>query len=155
MKKKILGRKFKRDKNERKALFKGLMSSLVLHDRIETTEEKAKAIKPIVEKLVTKAKKGGNQSLLIVKDNLAPNAYDILVKNVAPRFKDRNGGYTRIIRLGERLGDKAQMVILEWVEKAPLPTETKVKKLVAKEKKKKTTSTKEIKSKAKPKTIKK
>ena len=119
MKKNIFGRKLKRDKNERKALFKSLMSSLILHERIQTTEEKAKAIKPEIEKMVTKAKKAGSSSINAIRGSIAPGAFDKFIKNVVPRFSQRNGGYTRIIRLNQRLGDKAQMVLIEWVE-APL-----------------------------------
>ena len=116
MKKNVYGKKLKRDKNERKALFKSLMSSLILHERIQTTEEKAKAIKPEIEKLVTKAKKATNSSMDAIRSSINPVAFEKFIKNVAPRFASRNGGYTRIIRLNQRLGDQAQMVLLEWVE---------------------------------------
>lgn len=128
MKKNILGKKLQRDKNERKALFKGLMSSLILHDSIKTSEAKAKAIKPQIERLVTKAKSLTNASTQIIRESINPNAVDRFLSDIAPRFKDRNGGYTRIIKLGKRLGDKSQIVILEWVEMssavATVPQET-------------------------------
>lgn len=116
MKKNILGKKLQRDKNERKALFKALMSSLILHDSIKTSEAKAKAIKPQIERLITKAKNLTNASTQIIRESINPNAVDRFLSDIAPRFKDRNGGYTRIIKLGKRLGDKSQIVILEWVE---------------------------------------
>lgn len=116
MKKSVFGRKFKRDVDERKALFKNLVSSLILEERIETTEQKAKAIKADVEKLVTKAKK----NTLKEGENITPKALKKMIESVAPRFKDRNGGYTRITRVGKRFGDDAFMVVLEWVEKAPV-----------------------------------
>lgn len=116
MKKSVFGRKLKRDKNERTALFKGLMSSLILHERIQTTEEKAKAIKPEIEKLVTKARKATNTSMDAIRASINPIAFDKFIKEIAPRFSTRNGGYTRIVRLDQRLGDQAQMVLLEWVE---------------------------------------
>ena len=137
MKKSIFGKKLKRDTNERKALFKSLMTSLVLKESIKTTEGKAKAIKPEIDKLVTLAKKGTNVSLQKIAGSLSHIAYDRFVSHVAPRFKDRNGGYTRIIKIGGRVGDEAKMVILEWVEKSDVPytkpvKEKKVKKIVKK-----------------------
>jgi large subunit ribosomal protein L17 len=118
MNKSVFGRKLSRDKNERAALFKNLMSSLILSERIETTQAKAKAIKPQVERLVTKALRGGNASLQIIHSNLTQIAATKLIKDIAPRFSKRQGGYTRIIRVGNRLGDESPTVILEWVEKA-------------------------------------
>ncbi len=118
MRKNVFGRKLKRDTNERKALFKNLMSSLILHERIETTEAKAKAIRPMVEKLVTKAKNKGKESKDQLRKYIGASALDKFVLEVAPRFAKRNGGYTRIIKTGFRIKDKASMAIIEWVEKA-------------------------------------
>ena len=118
MNKSVFGKKLSRDKNERAALFKNLMSSLILSERIETTQAKAKAIKPQVERLVTKALKGGNASLQIIHSNVTQIAATKLITDIAPRFSKRQGGYTRIIRVGNRLGDESPTVILEWVEKA-------------------------------------
>lgn len=116
MHKNIFGRQFKRDTNERKALFKGLMTSLVMHDRIQTTEEKAKAVKGSVEKLVTKAKKKGMLAFPQLLPYLHEDAVKRMITDIAPRFTDRPGGYTRIIKLGKRFGDNASVVIMEWVE---------------------------------------
>lgn len=116
MKKNIFGRQLKRDVNERKALFKNLMTSLVLHDRIQTTEAKAKAIKSSVEKLVTKAKKKGVNATSELLPFLYKDAVKKMLNDIAPRFADRAGGYTRIIKLGHRFGDDASTVIMEWVE---------------------------------------
>jgi len=133
MRKNVFGRKLKRDKNERKALFKSLMSALVLNERIQLSEAKAKAIRPEIEKLITKAKKGGNAARLVIEKSLSKDAFDKLVKEVAPRFAKRQGGYTRLIKLGERFGDNSPVVIMEWTEVAqaivPVQTE-KVKKAV-------------------------
>jgi len=118
MKKNVFGRKLKRDKNERKALFKSLMSSLVIHERIQTTEAKAKAIRAEVDKLVTKAKQGGNSANLVLEKSLSRPAFDKIIKEIGPRFSKRQGGYTRLIKLGKRFGDDAPVAILEWVEKA-------------------------------------
>lgn len=116
MRKNVFGRQLKRDTNERKALFKSLMSALVLKERIKTTEEKAKAIRGQVEKLVTKAKIKGEAARSILSAYLLPNALDKMIKEIAPRFKERPGGYTRIVKLGRRFGDDAMMVLMEWVE---------------------------------------
>lgn len=116
MKKQVFGRRLKRDINERKALFKSLMSSLVLQERIKTTEAKAKAIRARIEKLVTEAKKKGEQAANLFGLYLSPVAIDKLISDVAPRFEKRSGGYTRILRLGSRFSDNASMVLMEWVE---------------------------------------
>ena len=138
MKKHIFGRKFKRDINERKALFKGLMSSLVLHEKIETTESKAKAIKGEIDKLVTNAKKESILARKLLSDKLSPEALEKMIKDIAPRFNKRQGGYTRMARLGKRFGDDATMVLLEWIEQRPVVEKTKEqnKKLLEKPKKK-------------------
>ncbi len=116
MLKRVYGRKFNKDINQRKALFKGLMRSLALNESIKTTESKAKAIKGEFESHITKAKKGDVARYHLLK-HLSEDAVDRLVKDIAPRMKDRNGGYTRIIRLGNRVKDNAEMVMLELVEK--------------------------------------
>lgn len=118
MKKNIFGRKFKRDTNERKALFKNLISSLILDGEIKTTEEKAKAIKGDVDKLITKVKKNGEIARQLVGSYIFPYALDKLINDIAPRFANRNGGYTRIIRIGKRFGDNATVVLMEWTEEA-------------------------------------
>lgn len=117
MRKKVFGRKFKRDANERKALLKGLINDLVLKESIKTTEEKAKAIKGQVEKLVTKAKNKGEAAHVLLQPYLSPKAIQKVLKDLAPRFSSRPGGYTRVIKLGERFGDNASMAIIEFVEK--------------------------------------
>lgn len=131
MKKKVFGRKFKRDKNERTALFKSLMSSLVMREKIKTTEEKAKAIRPEIEKLITKAKNGENSAKSVLEKSLSKEAYDKMLKDLGPRFAKRQGGYTRIIKLGERFSDDASMVLMEWTEEkaVSLPTPKKEKKV--------------------------
>lgn len=140
MRKNVFGRQLKRDTNERKALFKSLMSALVLKERIKTTEEKARAIRGQVEKLVTKAKIKGEAARSILSAYLLPNALDKMIKEIAPRFKERPGGYTRIIKLGRRFGDDAMMVLMEWTattEKIEKVSATSVvtKTVVAKKKK--------------------
>lgn len=159
MKKNTFGRKLKRDKNERKALFKSLMSSLVLSERIKTTEAKAKAIKPEIEKLVTKAKKNEEGARKVLAKSLSRQAFDKMLKDIAPRFSQRQGGYVRLIKLGKRFGDDAPLVVIEWTEKAKtvevsLPKEKDKKITKEKKEKQKTVKTK-IKPKAKEKVTKK
>lgn len=141
MRKNVFGRQFKRDRNERKAFFKSLLSSLVLNDSISTTEARAKAIKQDADKLITKAKKGGLHAYRLVEPRLTPEAVKRLLTSVAPRFEKRNGGYTRIIKTGNRLKDNARLVILEWSEKGIVmsnkvneKTEIKIKREVKDEK---------------------
>ncbi|HSX40997.1 MAG TPA: 50S ribosomal protein L17 [Candidatus Saccharimonadales bacterium] len=128
MKKKVFGRTLGRDSNERQALFKNLMSSLVLHEKVETTEAKAKAIRGSIEKLVTKARKNGKNARRMVQADLLPHALEKFVNDVVPRFEKRPGGYTRIIRLGNRFSDNAAMVVMEWTEK-PKSLELRVARL--------------------------
>lgn len=133
MKKNVFGRQFKRDTNERKALFKSLMSALVLKERIKTTEEKAKAIRGQVEKLVTKAKQKGESASSLLSSHLLPAAVEKLISDIAPRFQNHPGGYTRIVKLGRRFGDNARIVLMEWTELSEIKNvevepEEKVKK---------------------------
>lgn len=115
MKKKVFGRQFKRDANERKALFKGLMSDLVMKESIRTTLPKAKSIKGQVEKLVTKAKVRGAESRAFIQPYVSSPAVDKIISDLAVRFADRPGGYTRIVKLGSRFSDNADMAMIEWV----------------------------------------
>lgn len=116
MKKNVFGRKFKRDVNARTALFKGLMSELVLHGRIKTTEQKAKAIRASAEKLIKKAQKDANLARKLLSPELIPSAIEKVIKDIAPKFASRNGGYTRMVKLGKRFNDDASLVMMEWVE---------------------------------------
>ena len=132
MKKNVFGRKLSRDKNERHALFISLMSALVMEERIITTEAKAKAIRADVEKLITKAKDGSNAAKLVLKKSLSQNAFDKTLKELGPRFANKQGGYVRLIKSGKRFGDDAPTVVMEWTEQAsaivPVAAEKKVKK---------------------------
>ena len=112
-KKKILDRK----KAPRKALLRGLATSIILYEKIKTTEAKAKAVKPIVEKLVTTAKKNDlttRRKLLSVLYH--KNAVNKALEVLGPRYQDRPGGYTRIVKLGKRQGDGAEIVQIEFVK---------------------------------------
>lgn len=116
MRKQVFGRKFKRTKDQRKALISGLVSAMILKGRIRTTEAKAKAIKGDVEKLVTKAKKEEKVARNLLQKHLTPFEIDKMIKQIAPGFKNRVGGYTRIIKTGPRVSDNASMVVMEWSE---------------------------------------
>ncbi len=117
MRKKIFGRQLQRDINERKALFKSLMTSLILKESIKTTEAKAKAIRAEIEKLTTKAKTDGQNAERALSAYFAAPVMRKLINEIAPRFATRPGGYTSIIKTGNRLRDNAKMVVIEWVEK--------------------------------------
>lgn len=116
MRHKKQGRKFGRVRNQRKALLKGLTRSLIQHERIETTVPRAKETRRIVEKLVTSAKKETLASRREIARVLGRDLTKKLFSDVSPRYKDRPGGYTRIIRTRRRIADWAEMAILEFVE---------------------------------------
>ena len=112
------GRKFHRTAEHRKAMFANMCASLIKHEQIVTTLPKAKELRPIVEKLVTLGKKGGldkrRQAIAEMRDkDQVKKLFDVL----APRYADRNGGYTRIIKAGFRYGDNAAMAVIEFVDR--------------------------------------
>jgi large subunit ribosomal protein L17 len=114
------GKKLGRDSAHRKALYSNLAGALIQHGRIETTQAKAKAVKPFAEKMITLGKRGDlaarRQALAALRSN---DVVYRLFAEVAPRFAERPGGYTRIIKLGQRQGDAAEMVYLELVDHEP------------------------------------
>jgi len=111
------GRKFGRNPSQRKALLRQLAISMILHERITTTEAKAKTLRPIVEKLVTIARQdSGAHRLLIMTKIDHPLATAKLFEVIAPRFEATPGGYTRISKLEPRHGDGAPMALIEFVE---------------------------------------
>ena len=122
MRKNVFGRQFSRDTNERKSLFKSLISALILKESIKTTSEKAKAIKGEVDKLINKAKRGDQRlATQFLQRSLGATEMNKVIKDLAPRFKDRTSGYTRIIKMGRRFSDNAAMVVMEWVIKSEKP----------------------------------
>jgi len=116
MRKNIFGRKFGRNVNQRKALFKGLMSSLVVYGKIKTTEAKAKGIKGEVDKLVTRARKDSVLARRLLEPYLNPKALDKFLLEVVPSFKDRKSGFTKTVRLGNRLKDNSSLVLMTWTD---------------------------------------
>src|SRR4051812_42780659 len=117
MRHKVAGYKLKRDPSARKALFKGLVTSIIEHERVVTTVPKAKAVRPLVEKMITLAKR--DDTLHARRQAAAfletPAAVQKLFDKLGARFGQRNGGYTRIVRLGPRKGDGAEQAMLEFV----------------------------------------
>jgi large subunit ribosomal protein L17 len=114
------GKKLGRDSAHRKALYANLACSLIEHGRIRTTEAKAKAVKPYAEKMITLGRRGDlHARRLALAELRSQEAVHQLFADVAPRFADRPGGYTRIVKLGHRPGDAAEMVYLELVDYVP------------------------------------
>lgn len=123
MRHRVAGSKLGRTSDQRKALFRNLIRELYIHERITTTEAKARAVRADAEKLITKAKRGladgGNrlhaqrQVVAYLNDQtVAKKVFD----EIAPRYTDRPGGYTRLLKIGKRMGDAADMAILELVD---------------------------------------
>lgn len=128
MRHQVKGKKLSRDSSQRKALFKNLINALVIHGEIKTTESKAKAIRGLVDKLIAKGKRGTFQARRLIGAFLQNKmAVNKIVDELSPTFKNRSGGFTKIVRLGPRRGDDAMMVKLELVEK-PKPKEEKKNK---------------------------
>ncbi len=120
----IAGKRLGRSKDERTALRRILIAQLIEHERIETTQAKALAVRGQAERLITMAKRGikeGDASMVHARRLAAsrlsnPKAVTKLFDDIAPRYADRLGGYTRIVKLGPRLGDNAEMVLIEFIE---------------------------------------
>ncbi|MDP3792995.1 MAG: 50S ribosomal protein L17 [bacterium] len=111
-----MNRKFGRVKNQRKALYKALATALIEHGKIKTTSAKAKSLSKFTDKLVTKAKKGDLASGRLIRHYLGEKATKKLMTDIGPKFKDRKGGYTRVLRLGRRVSDGSEMSIIELVK---------------------------------------
>ena len=111
-------RRLNRTHEHRKALFANMAGSLIEHEQIKTTLPKAKELRPIVEKLITLAKRGDlharRQAIAQIKDvDLVKKLFDVL----GPRYKTRNGGYTRVLKAGFRFGDNAPLAVIEFVDR--------------------------------------
>jgi len=118
MRHRVGGRKLSRTSAHRTALFRNLSAALIKHEQITTTVAKAKELRPYVEKLITLAKRGGLSNRRLAHARLLDEAqltklFDVL----ADRYADRNGGYTRIIKMGPRASDAAPMAIIEFVDR--------------------------------------
>lgn len=112
----VKGKKFHRKKGQRTALFKSLINNLILEEKIETTEAKAKEIRPKIEKLITIGKKQNLASLRLLMSKLNRKAAEKIYFTLAPRYQSREAGYTRIIKSAKkRKKDGAKMAIIEFV----------------------------------------
>ena len=118
MKHRIKGKKLNRTSSHRKALFKNMAQAIIKHEQIITTLPKAKTMKPIVDKLITLGKKGNlharRQAFSKLRDE---SMVAKLFETLAPRYADRNGGYTRVLKAGYRYGDAAAMAVIELVDR--------------------------------------
>jgi len=120
MKKSVYGRKLGRTSNQRKALFRGLISSLIGKGQIKTTLVKAKAVKGQAEKLITKAKRGSlNDRRIIFRFLNKKSLVDDLVDRISPSLAKRNSGYLKILKLERRKGDDTPMALLSFVDELP------------------------------------
>ncbi len=113
-------RKLGRTPSHRLAMYRNMVTSLLDHERIETTDAKAKEVRRIAERMITLGKKGGlhnrRRALRIIREReVAAKVFD----DLAERFREREGGYTRVLKLGNRVGDNAAMSIVELVEPGP------------------------------------
>ena len=117
MRHKVAGRKLDRPTSQRRALYRNLVTDLLGYEKIITTEAKAKEVRGMAEKMITLGKGGGlhhrRQALSFIIDE---KVVDKVFTELAPRYAERRGGYTRIVKLGNRLGDAAPMVQLELVK---------------------------------------
>ncbi|MBI2588015.1 50S ribosomal protein L17 [Candidatus Azambacteria bacterium] len=117
MRKRVKGKKFGRERGPRKHFLQGLVASLFLKEKIRTTEARAKAIRPIAEKLLTRAKKGGLANYRILLQRLPKGAAKKAFEELGRRYAGVSGGYTRLTKLARRKGDAAPMALIELVQK--------------------------------------
>lgn len=119
MRHRMAGRKFNRTSEHRKAMFINLANALIKHEQIKTTLPKAKDLRRVVERLITIAKKGDLHSrrLLLSRMGNDQGMVSKLIETIGPRYKDRSGGYTRVLKAGFRYGDMAPMAFIELVDR--------------------------------------
>jgi len=118
MRHRVAGRKLQRTTAHRNALFRNMAAALIKHEQITTTLAKAKELRPYVEKLVTLAKKGGLSNRRLAYARLMDDGQLVkLFDTIAPRYADRSGGYTRVIKAGIRASDAAAMAVIEFVDR--------------------------------------
>jgi len=115
MKKLQKGRKLHRESGQRKALLKTLATSLILKGKISTTEAKAKELAPFIEKKITRSKAGNLAATRHLAQYFSAKTVKKLIEEIGPKYKERNGGYTRVIKLGRRKSDSSEMAIIELV----------------------------------------
>jgi len=148
----VFGRKLSRTKNQRTRLFSNLVRDLIIHGKISTSLAKAKAVQPLMEKLITKAKKGTDANRRRILQTISDsNVTDMLLKDAADRFSKRTSGYTRIIKTGIKRKDATEQVFLSFVDAEVVRTAPKkdekagtVKEAVVIKEEKKESKTKKI-----------
>lgn len=116
MRKRKKGRKLSRKRDQRWALLRGLVAALILKEKIKTTEARAKEISGLAGKFITRAKKADLASRRRLSQSLSPKIVKKLMAEIAPRYQSRNGGYTRVIKLGQRKSDGAKMAFIELIK---------------------------------------
>ena len=118
MRHRVGGRKLQRTSSHRQALFRNMAAALIKHEQITTTLAKAKELRPYVEKLVTLAKRGGLSNRRLAQSRLMDDAQlQKLFDVIGPRYAERNGGYTRVVKAGTRVSDAAPIAIIEFVDR--------------------------------------
>jgi large subunit ribosomal protein L17 len=133
MKHRVVGRRLDRTTEHRTAMFRNLVTSLFRHERIVTTTPKAKEIKRFADRFITLAKQATPHARRLAhRDVRDVEVLNKLFDTLGPRFKDRRGGYTRLVRVGRRAGDAAEMAMIELVERSPADAEGGEKKKGAK-----------------------
>ena len=110
------GRKLSRKIGPRRALLRGLVNNLLVSEKIKTTEAKAKELRSLIEKMITRAKNAKLADRRLLAQNLTPKMTKKIIEVIAPQYAERAGGYTRITKLGPRHSDGAKMVIIEFVK---------------------------------------
>lgn len=116
MQKRVKGRKFSRKRGPRRALIVSVVRALVRKEKIQTTEARAKEISPVVERLITKAKRNDLSTRRELQRYFSPELVRKMVEEIGPRFRERRGGYTRVVKLGSRKSDGARMALVEFVQ---------------------------------------
>ncbi len=125
MRHRVKGRKFGREKAHRKLMLRNLVISLIEHERINTTQAKAKEMRSLVERMITYGKKGSNHHRKLAYKVLQDRSIvKRLFDDISPRFKEIEGGYTRVLKNGYRKGDRAPMAIIEFTQKEKTEKET-------------------------------
>ena len=116
MRHKVAGRHLSRPTEHRWALYRNQVTALLAHEKVTTTEAKAKEVASFVEKQITRAKAGSLSSRRLLTRDFSPEIVKKLVNEIAPKYKERKGGYTRIIKLGPRKSNGAKMAIIELIK---------------------------------------
>lgn len=129
MRHRVYGKHLGRDKNQRTALFRGLIRSLFLQGSLTTTNTKAKSIKGLVDRLITKSKNKSEASKRVITSIISqPEVINKLIQEIGPRYKERQSGFTQVVRLGKRMGDGAMMVRMNLIEEEQIKPEKTEKK---------------------------